>query len=74
MSQTHDGVKKFNKSIPSKRRRRAVIERLEAQLQLGTKLVFFERDGGIWEKDVQLTEHDIKRIKKEITTLKTRII
>lgn len=62
-----DGVKKS--SLESyktgyKNRIAKVIERLESQLQKGTKP--FEG------KEVPLEETDIKRIKKELLTIKSR--
>ena len=47
-------------------RRRNVLNRLKVQLEKGTKR---SKEGEL----VNLTEKDIKRINKEITTLKERI-
>lgn len=58
-------------------RRRGVIERLEKQLKTGTKTVNeIVTSNGVQRNtpvEVELTEHDRNRIKKEIETLKTRI-
>ena len=53
--------------IAAKARRKSVIERLEHQLKVNLKT------RGPIETTVSLTEHDVKRIKKEIETLKTRV-
>lgn len=62
-------LKKFAKDVKSKVRRRSVIERLEKQLISGLKT---EKGDGL--SKVKLTENDIYRIKKEIETLKNRIV
>lgn len=60
MSKINGGVKA--KSSAKKRRQR-VVERLELQLKSGKKPFGLE----------ELSDKDVDRIKKEITTLKTRI-
>lgn len=71
-----DGVKKS--SLESyktgyKNRIAKVIERLESQLKKGTKpgLIVSESGSSTWGT-VQLTDTDIKRIKKELLTIKSR--
>ena len=59
-------------------RRKNVIARLENQLKVGRKPLFWfnEQLGKIVQspvETVELTETDINRIKKEIEVLKTRI-
>lgn len=59
-----------------KGRQISALERLEKQLVLGTKTVkcIEATDGGsTWTEQVHLSEKDIKRIQKEITTLKSRV-
>ena len=61
-----------------KSRRKAVIERLEAQLKSGRKPLFWfnEKLGKIVQSPVEtvlLTDSDIVRINKEIEVLKTRV-
>ena len=55
-------------------RRKGVLGRLTRQLKDGVKTVK-EKDfaGVIKEVKVPLTEHDIKRIKKEISILESRV-
>lgn len=60
--------------INAKNRREKVIERLEAQLKLGTKIMcnkVHKLLGGT--KTIGLNQSDIERINKEIETLKTRV-
>ena len=64
MSNKASGVN-WDKRSQARQRRQRVIERLESQLNLSTKTVI--NLPGI------LSDSDIKRIKKEIETLKTRI-
>lgn len=52
-------------------RRASVIKRLEAQLKSGVKPV--KVDGRTRQETVELTETDVKRIRKEIETLNKRI-
>ena len=67
MSQVHGGVK--SKSSAKRRRQRA-LERIEAQLKSGVK----QPKGTVLTLDkVVLTEHDRKRLEKEIATLKGRV-
>lgn len=71
MSNKTNGVK-WNKSSKSKQRRKSVIERLETQLKSGVKPIEAMRLSK--DKSTQpLTDLDIKRINKEIETLKQRI-
>lgn len=59
-----------------KRRQISALERLEKQLLSGTKTVkcVEATDGGsTWTEQVPLSDKDIKRIKSEIQTLKSRI-
>ncbi len=58
-------MKLFNDQPQAKQRRRNVITRLEEQLAKGTK--------SFKDETQPLTENDIKRIKHELATLKTRI-
>jgi hypothetical protein len=52
------------------RRRRSAIDQREAQLKVGTKP---EKVGGrTTNKQIPLTENDVKRIKKEIEVLHKR--
>jgi len=63
-------MKVFRKSHPdSTRRRKAVIERLETQLKLNTKVP----KGSFGAFTSELTLGDITRINKELETLKKRI-
>jgi hypothetical protein len=64
MSNKTSGVN-WDKRSQARQRRQRVIERLESQLNLSTKTVI--------NLPVPLSDSDIKRIKKEIETLKTRI-
>lgn len=59
-------MKKWSKTVLVKGRRHGALKRLEAQLKLGTKPT---KEG----KTVKLSEKDIKRIKKEINILKSRL-
>lgn len=54
-------------------RRKAALKRLEAQLASGVKPLESARLQAGPQVMQPLTEHDIKRIKKEINTLKERI-
>lgn len=74
MSNKTNGVK-WNKSSKSKQRRKAVIERLEAQLKSNDKPEKLVRDGRsiISKMRVMLSKEDIARINKEIEILKQRI-
>lgn len=63
-----DGVKKFAKDVKTITRRKSVIDRLEKQLKAGVKT----EKGTL--KNVPLTDSDINRIKRELETLKTRLI
>lgn len=64
MSNKRNGVK-HSMRVPVKSRRQRVIGRLESQLKSGTK--------NTKEGIVQLTDKDVKRINREISTLKSRI-
>ena len=64
MSKKQSGVN-YSKAVPKVSRRIRVIELLTEQLRSGSK----HNDGIITD----LTEKDVKRIKQEIETLKTRI-
>lgn len=64
-----DGVK-YNRSKSAIARRVRAKKRLEEQLKLGTKPII--RD--ITTISVSLTEGDVKRIKKELETIKQRIL
>jgi hypothetical protein len=59
-------VKGFNGTPKARTRRTGVITRLEAQLKSGVKSV---KGGGTTE----LVDADVKRINKELSTLKERI-
>lgn len=63
-----NGVKKFVADSKTIARRERVIERLEAQLKSGTKND--KRSG----EPIALTTHDVNRIQKEISTLKSRLV
>jgi hypothetical protein len=67
MSQKQSGVN-YSKSEPVKARRRSVIQRLENQLKLGTKMK--KVDGK--HQLLELSPKDITRINNEILTLKER--
>lgn len=64
-------MKHVSMSSKDKQKRERVIKRLEAQLVKGTKTTNFRDGSGYLEEP--LTESDIKRIKSEISILKTRI-
>lgn len=73
-------MKVYRRTHPdSTKRRKAVIERLEAQLKLGIKhmepkfLVDFHNPNDIGDGTLPLTDADKLRINKEITILKSRI-
>lgn len=70
MSQKANGVN-FGKTEQQKSRRERVIPRLEAQLKTGMKMPKSAKEG--ITKLVPLTDADIKRINKEIATLKARL-
>lgn len=72
MSNKTNGVK-YSKQKKTILRREKVIERLESQLQSGKKPVKHKLDAihGIYLTD--LDEYDVKRIKKEIETLRQRV-
>lgn len=53
-------------------RRKRVIERLEHQLKLGTKIVTFKENGTKITVAEDLNTQDVKRINQELDTLKTR--
>ena len=55
-------------TLPQMSRKKRVLEMREAQLKAGTKT----KKGTLDEK-IPLSEKDVKRIKKEIETLKKRI-
>lgn len=63
-----DGVKKFAKDVKTVARRKSVVDRLEKQLKVGFK----PEKGG--KKNIPLNDSDIKRIKKELETLKARLV
>lgn len=65
--------KLYNGLEAVKTRRRAVIERLDRQLAVGTKIVSKKASNGVIVSSEELTESDIKRIKKELSVLKERI-
>lgn len=56
--------------LGKKRRQRSVIEQREAQLKTGTKPE--KVNGRTTNKQIPLTENDVKRIKKEIEVLGKR--
>lgn len=60
-----------NMTVPAKERRRSVLTRLEAQLKSGRKPE--KVDGKSTTNLIQLGEKDIKRITKEMETLKNRV-
>lgn len=64
MSKKANGVN-WSKQIKVRHRRSNVIDRLNYQLKEGTK--------NTKEGTVPLTEKDVKRINKELETLKSRI-
>lgn len=55
-------------TVPQVSRKRRALDMLEQQLKDGTKT-----KKGTFDEKIPLTEKDIKRIKKEIKTLKERI-
>mgnify|MGYP005876423353 CR=1 FL=1 len=61
-----NGVKRKGMTVPQKHRRERALKRLKSQLEKGKKRT--KED-----KLVNITEKDIKRINKEIETLKSRI-
>lgn len=63
-----NGVKKFASDSKTIARREKVIDRLEVQLKAGTKTV--KKSGEV----IALTATDVKRIQKEISTLKSRLV
>jgi len=65
----------YSKSVKSVSRRKRVIERLESQLKLGTKIpkAPMLSKATIGVDPEPLTEHDIKRINSELLTLKARV-
>ena len=65
--------KLYNGLEAVKTRRRAVIDRLERQLAAGTKIVSKKTSNGVVVSSEELTESDIKRIKKELLIIKERI-
>lgn len=69
MSEKQSGVN-WNKSSKTKKKRVAVINRLEVQLKLNEKPL--EVIAGM-QVYTNLTDHDVIRINREIETLKTRI-
>ena len=68
-------VVKYAKDKKSKERRKAALDRLIAQLKIGTKLVLIpNEDTGVSEMaNINLTEADIKRMKAEMKVLESRI-
>jgi hypothetical protein len=68
MSKDKNGVKRWAKTPAHRQRRKSAIERLEAQLLEGLKLIKGKRFVAI-----PLTDKDVKRIEKELTILKQRI-
>ena len=74
MSNKTSGVN-WNRSSKAKLRRKKAIERLQDQLHKGTKFVNAKKLGGDTNRQVAqpLTETDVRRIEKEIETLKSRI-
>jgi hypothetical protein len=66
--------KLYNGLEAVKTRRRAVIERLDRQIAAGTKIVSKKASNGVrLIAEEELTESDVKRIKKELSVLKERI-
>jgi hypothetical protein len=63
MSAKNSGIN-YSRLLPVKNRRSRVVSRLESQLALGTK--------NTKEGVKNLSEKDIKRINREISTLKER--
>lgn len=66
MSKKENGVN-WNKSSKTKQRRVKNIDRLTAQLKRAKK------PGKKFSEEIVLTEHDVKRINREIEILQTRI-
>ena len=62
---SNGSTKRFNGTPKARTRRAGVITRLEAQLKSGVKTV---KGGGTTE----LVDADVKRINKELTTLRER--
>ena len=66
--------KLYNGLEAVKTRRRAVIDRLERQLAAGTKIVSKKASNGVRViAEEELTESDVKRIKKELLIIKERV-
>jgi hypothetical protein len=65
--------KLYNGLEAVKTRRKAVIDRLERQLAAGTKIMSKKAPNGVIVSSEELTESDIKRIKKELLIIKERI-
>jgi hypothetical protein len=65
--------KLYNGLESAKTRRRAVIERLDRQIAAGTKIVSKKAPNGVIVSSEELTESDIKRIKKELSIIKERV-
>jgi methanogenic corrinoid protein MtbC1 len=65
--------KLYNGLESAKTRRKTVIERLDRQLAAGTKIVSKKVSNGVIVSSEELTESDIKRIKKELSIIKERI-
>lgn len=63
-----DGVKHYNSDLKTIARRERVIERLQDQLKAGTKTA--KKTGEL----LQLTTKDVDRIKRELGTIKSRLI
>jgi hypothetical protein len=62
--------------VAENNKRVSALNRLETQLKSGVKsrLVHVEGSGCSTWQDISLTEGDIKRINKEISVLKSRIV
>jgi hypothetical protein len=66
--------KLYNGLEAVKTRRKSVINRLETQLAAGIKIVSKKASNGARViAEEELTESDVKRIKKELSVLKERI-
>lgn len=65
----------FSKDRRTVKRRKGVIERLEQQLKFGTKTEKGDalRKATVGLDQIPLTESDVKRITKELSTLKNRV-
>ena len=61
-------MKKFNSGVMASLRRKTSLQQLEAQLKAGTKT-----EKGTRNVQTPLTDSNIKRINREILTLKSRI-